>query len=413
VRIVDVETIVVGIPPGHFGGSYWIFVRLTTDGGVTGVGEIYAPPFRPDAVRSMVADVAERSVIGADPFDIERLWRAVYSRGYTQRPDPSLVAVLSGLELACWDVVGKELGQPVYRLLGGKVREAARSYTYIYPAPGEDESVYRDPAIGADRAADYVRQGFTALKFDPVVSYSSLDPRQLSAETVAAVRRYVGSIREAVGTAADLLIGTHGQMTPSSAIRLAREIEQFDPLWLEEPTPPEMPEQMAIVARAISIPVATGERLCTKYEFARVLECRAAAILQMALGRVGGLLEAKKIAHAAEACYVDVAPHLYAGPVEAAANIHLAVSTPNFLIQESLERMEGFSAELLKAPLVWQDGFLFPPEAPGLGVELDDEVVAQHPYNGDRLHLEMGDDDEIPFARREPELPVSAERRDE
>ncbi len=391
-RIADFETIVVA--PPKWGGGYWLYVRLTTDGGVTGLGEIYAPPFRPAALRAMVADITERSVVGADPFDIERLWRAVYSRGYTQRPDPSLVAILSGIEMACWDIMGKELGQPLYRLLGGKVREAARSYTYIYPRPGEDDSVFTDPELAAKRAEEYVAEGFTALKFDPVVWYSSLDPRQLSRRTIEAVRAYVGRIREAVGTKADLLIGTHGQMTPSAAIRLAREIEEFDPLWLEEPTPPEMPEQMAQVARAISIPVATGERLTTKYEFQRVLECRAAAILQMAVGRVGGILETKKIAHAAEPYYVDIAPHLYAGPVEAAANVHIAVSTPNFLIQESLEKMGGFPAELLKTPLRWQDGFLLAPESPGLGVELDDSVVAAHPYTGDRLHLEMSEREE-------------------
>jgi galactonate dehydratase len=367
---------------------------------VQGLGEVYGVPFAPSVTVQMVSDIARRSFVGTDPFEIEALWRNVYSRGYTQRPDTSVVAILSGLETACWDIMGKELGQPVYNLLGGRVREALRSYTYIYPEPGTDDAVYRDATLAAERAAEYVRQGFTALKFDPVVSYSDLDPRQLSTRTVQAVHDYVARLREAVGGSADLLIGTHGQMTPSSAIRLARSIEEFDPLWLEEPTPPEMPEQMAQVARATSIPVATGERLATKYEFARVLECRAAAILQMAVGRVGGLLEAKKIAGAAEAYYVDIAPHLYAGPVEAAANIHLGVSTPNFLIQESIEQMGGFSAEVLRRPLTWDGGFLVPPTEPGLGVELDDEVVSAHPYLGEGLHLEMGHGEEhsIPSA---------------
>lgn len=393
-RIAAVETIVVGPPPPHHGGAFWVFVRATTDSGVTGLGEVYGVPFRPSVIVQMVSDIAERSFIGTSPFDIERLWRIVYSRGYTQRPDTSVVAILSGLEMACWDIKGKELGQPVYNLLGGRVRDGLRSYTYIYPAAGEDESVYSDAEIAAGRAVEYVRQGFTALKFDPVPKYSAFDPRQLSARTLDAVHKYVASLREAVGSSTDLLIGTHGQMTPSSAIRLARSIEEFDPLWLEEPTPPEMPEQMAQVARATSIPVATGERLATKYEFARVLECRAAAILQMAVGRVGGLLEAKKIAAAAEAYYVDIAPHLYAGPVEAAANIHLGVSTPNFLIQESIEQMAGFAASVLQKPLVWEDGFLLPPTEPGLGVELDDEVISRHPYLGERLHLEMGQGEE-------------------
>jgi len=292
---VDVETVVVGTPAPHNGGAFWVFVRATTDGGVSGLGEVYGAPFRPPAIAQMVSDVAERSLVGADPFDIERLWRVVYSRGYTQRPDTSVVAILSGLETACWDIMGKEVGQPVYKLLGGRVREALRSYTYIYPAAGEDDSVYRDAEIAAGRAAEYVSQGFTALKFDPVAGYSNLDPRQLSARTVSHVHEFVGRLREAVGSSADLLIGTHGQMTPSSAIRLARSIEQFDPLWLEEPTPPEMPEQMAQVARGTSIPIATGERLATKYEFARVLECRAAAILQMAVAGWEGFKRQRRL----------------------------------------------------------------------------------------------------------------------
>ena len=398
VRIAEVETIVVGTPPPHNGGAFWVFVRATTDGGVTGLGEVYGVPFRPPVIAQMVGDVAERSVVGANPFDIEHLWRVVYSRGYTQRPDSSVVAVLSGLEMACWDIVGKETGQPLYNLLGGRVREALRAYTYIYPEPGADDSVYADAELAAERASHYLSQGFTALKFDPLMSYSAFDPRQLSARTVARAKRYVGRVREAVGDSADLLIGTHGQMTPSSAIRFARALEQFDPLWLEEPVPPEMPEQMALVARATSIPVATGERLATKYEFARVLQCRSAAILQPALGRVGGLLEAKKIASSAEACYVDIAPHLYAGPVELAANLHLAASSPNFLIQETIERADGFAAEILKRPLIFDDGFLLPPSEPGLGVELDDEVVARHPYAGERLHLETGEAEEAGLA---------------
>jgi L-alanine-DL-glutamate epimerase-like enolase superfamily enzyme len=152
-----------------------------------------------------------------------------------------------------------------------------------------------------------------------------------------------------------------------------------------------MPEEMAAVARATSIPVATGERLTTKYEFARVLQTGAASILQMNLGRVGGLLEAKKIAGMAETHYAQIAPHLYCGPVVGAANIQLAACTPNFLILESIRTWGGFHAEILKSPIRWEDGHVIPPTAPGLGVELDEGVAAAHPYEGDRLHLEMAD----------------------
>jgi 2-dehydro-3-deoxyphosphogalactonate aldolase len=388
-RITDVKTFVVGNPPPHFGGLYWVFLKLVTDSGIEGVGEVYSVPFHPDVVARMITDVCERHVIGADPFKIERLWRIVYSSGYTQRPDTSLLGVLSGIEMACWDIVGKAVGKPCYELLGGRVHERLRSYTYLYPEPGDATDVYRDPILAAERAAAYVKQGFTAVKFDPVGPYSAFDARQLSLAALDHSENFVRTLREAVGGACDLLFGTHGQMTPSSAIRLARRIEKYDPLWLEEPTPPENPREMARVADHTTIPIATGERLATKYEFARVLETGAASILQMALGRVGGLLEAKKIAGMAETYYAQIAPHLYCGPIEGAANIQISACTPNFLILEGIKDWGGFHAEILKTPIVWQDGYVIPPTAPGLGVELDEAVAAAHPYIGKRLHLEM------------------------
>ncbi len=391
-KIVDFKTYVVANPPPHFGGRYFIFLKLTTDSGVEGFGEVYAATFGPHTVARMIEDVCERQVIGSDPFRIETLWRRVYSRGYSQRPDISLVGVLSGIEMACWDIVGKELGKHIYELLGGRVHEKLRSYTYIYPADGDQSDVYSDPDLAAERAAEYVRQGFTAVKFDPTGGYSAFDPRQPSMETLALSEAFVKKIRAAVGTSADLLFGTHGQFTASGAIRLARRLEPYEPLWFEEPTPPEMPEEMAKVARQTSIPIATGERLATKYEFARVLETGAASILQLALGRVGGILEAKKIAGMAEAHYAQIAPHLYCGPIEGAANAQISACSPNFLILESIQTWGGFHSQILKKPMQWQDGYVIPPSEPGLGVELDEEVAAQHPYDDTALHLSVKDD---------------------
>ncbi len=390
-KITDVKTFVVGNPPPHFGGLYWVFVKLTTDHGVVGYGEVYAVPFHPDVVAQMIADVGERYVIGADPFKIERLWRNVYSSGYTQRSDLSVMGVLSGIETACWDIIGKELNKPVYELLGGQVHEKLRSYTYIYPEAADKTDVYKDPHLAAERAAAYAAKGFTAVKFDPVGPYTAFDPRQLSLEALEHTEKFVGLLREAVGGACDLLFGTHGQMTAASAIRLAKRLEKFDPLWFEEPVPPENMDEMARVARATSIPIATGERLAGKYEFARLLEKRAASILQMALGRVGGILEAKKIAGMAEAHYAQIAPHLYCGPIEGAANIQIDTCSPNFLIQEGIGTWDGFHAEILKEPIRWEDGYIIPPTKPGLGVELNEEVAVKHPYTGKKLHLEMLD----------------------
>jgi 2-dehydro-3-deoxyphosphogalactonate aldolase len=324
-----------------------------------------------------------------DPFHLETLWRKVYGSGYTMRPDASVMGVLSGMEIALWDIKGKALGKPVYELLGGLVHEHIRTYTYIYPTVGQDERIYWNAEQSAERAAHYVKLGFTGIKFDPAAPYSVFDPRQPSQESLALCERFVRIIREAVGSKADLLFGTHGQFTASGAIRLAKRLEPYDPLWFEEPTPPEMPEEMALVARATSIPIATGERLTTKYEFARVLQCRAASILQFALGRVGGIMEAKKICALAETHYAQIAPHLYCGPVEGAANIQLAASIPNFLILESIETWGGFHAKILKKPIRWEEGYVIPSREPGLGIELDEEVAAKHPYTDDKLHLDM------------------------
>ena len=390
-QITDVKTYVVENPPPHYGGLYWVFIKLTTDNGIAGFGEAYSVPFHPQVVATMIEDVCERYVVGSDPFKIERLWRIIYSSGYTQRSDLSIMGVLSAIETACWDIIGKELGRPIYQLLGGQIHERLRSYTYLYPQEGDKTNVYTDPELAAQRAAEHVAQGFTAVKFDPVGPYTAFDPRQLSLEALEHSERFVRIVREAVGAKCDLLFGVHGQMTTSSAIRLAKRLEKFDPLWFEEPVPPENVEEMARVARSTSIPIATGERLATKYEFAQLLNKQAASILQMALGRVGGILEAKKIAGMAEAHYAQIAPHLYCGPIEGAASIQIDVCSPNFLIQEGIQTWGGFHAEILKEPIGWEQGYIIPPTRPGLGVELDEAVAAQHPYTGKKLHLEMLD----------------------
>ncbi len=400
-KLTGCEVFVVGNPPPRRGGRYFIVVKLVTDDAITGIGEVYAASFGPHTVAAMVQDVFARHFEGADPHRIEHLWRLTYGTGYSLRPDPSLVGVLSGLEIACWDIVGKSAGKPVYDLLGGRCRERIRSYTYIYPAAGDTypdpdaPNVYNDPDLAAERAADYLAEGFTALKFDPAGPYTVYDGHQPRMEDLDRSEQFCKRLREAVGTRADLLFGTHGQFTTSGAKRLARRIEPYDPLWFEEPVPAEMPEQMAEVARATSIPIATGERLCTKWEFARVLACGAASILQPALGRVGGILEAKKIAAMAEAHYAQMAPHLYAGPVEGAANIQLATCIPNLLILESIERWDGFHGQIVSG-VRWEDGYVIPSREPGLGIVFNEDVARAHPYEGDDLHLSMAPEELVP-----------------
>jgi galactonate dehydratase len=389
VKLKGIKTFVVGNPPPHYGGRYFVFVKLITDQNVEGLGEAYCVPFHPKLVAQMIEDVFERYLEGEDPHNIEKIWRRVYSSGFTQHPDLTLMGVLSALELACWDIIGKEANQPVYNLLGGRVHERLRTYTYIYARPGDATDVYQDPDLAASRALEYLRQGFTALKFDPVGPYSAFDGRQLPLAALELSERFARQLREAVGVKADLLFGTHGQMTAAGALRLARRLEPYDPLWFEEPVPPDAPEEMAKVARGTRIPIAAGERLATKYDFARLLQAGAAAILQMNLGRVGGLLEAKKIAGMAEVHHVQVAPHLYCGPVVGAANIQLATCSPNFLILEGIERWDGFHADILRRPIRWSEGFVIPSTEPGLGVELNEEVALKHPYSDTELHLDM------------------------
>lgn len=398
-KLQSIETFVVANPPPRRGGRYFIFVQLKTACGITGVGEIYNATFSPHLCAKMAEDVFVRNFEGADPHHIERLWRRTYGAGYTMRPDVTVMGVLSGLEMACWDIIGKAADKPVYELLGGKVHERLRTYTYLYP-PGDDDvypdpnqpNVYNNADLAAECALHWVDQGFTAVKFDPAGPYTVYDGHQPRLDDLERSENFCKRIREAVGTRADLLFGTHGQFSVSGAKRLARRIEAYDPLWFEEPVPPEMPEQMAQVARSTSIPISAGERLCTKFEFARLLDCGAASILQMNLGRVGGLLEAKKIAALAETRYAQIAPHLYCGPIVGAANIQISACSPNFLVLEGIQKWDGFHADILKAPLQWEDGHIIPPTSPGLGVELDTDVARANPYMGTDLHLTMAND---------------------
>ncbi|EEB76934.1 Mandelate racemase / muconate lactonizing enzyme, C-terminal domain protein [marine gamma proteobacterium HTCC2148] len=395
--IKEFETFVVANPPPRFGGRYFIFIKLVTDTGIVGYGEVYCATFSAHTVEAMLKDTAERFIIGHDPFHIEKLWRSVYGAGYTLRPDVSLVSVLSALEMACWDIVGKACEKPAYELLGGQVHERLRSYTYIYPdqgdvypEDGDENHVYVNPERAAQRAMDYVAQGFTALKFDPAGPYTVFDGGMPTGEELDRSEAFIKAIREAVGGKVDLLFGTHGQFSPAGAIRLAKRLEAYDPLWFEEPVPPENTAAMAQVANATSIPVATGERLCTKHEFARVLQDGAATILQLNLGRVGGLLEAKKIAALAEVHYAQLAPHMYCGPIVGAANIQLATCSPNFLILEGIESWGGFQSELLEQAVQWEDGYVIPSSEPGLGVSLNEDVARANPWTGGELHLQMG-----------------------
>jgi len=238
-KLDRIETFVVGNPPPRHGGRYFIFVRLTTACGISGVGEIYNATFGPQLCAAMAREMFGRWFFGEDPHRIERMWRLAYGAGYTMRPDVTAMGALSGLEMACWDIIGKAADQPAYQLLGGQVHDRLRSYTYLYPPEGDvypdpdEPNVYNDPDQAAEAALRAVDQGFTAVKFDPAGPYSIYDGHQPRLEDLDRSEAFCRRIREAVGDRADLLFGTPGQFTVSGAKRMARRLEPYEPLWFE------------------------------------------------------------------------------------------------------------------------------------------------------------------------------------
>jgi|TARA_B110000305_G_scaffold241783_1_gene317530 L-alanine-DL-glutamate epimerase-like enolase superfamily enzyme len=387
-KLQDLEVIVTAPPAPGWGGRYWILVKVTTDTGIVGWGECYASSIGPAAMKAVIEDVFARHMQGENPENIELMYRRVYSSGFTQRPDLTVIGAFSGLEIACWDVLGKDRDRPVHALIGGRMNDRVRAYTYLYPLTHHDiNTFWTSPEMAAESAIDCVARGYTAVKFDPAGPYTLRGGHMPAMSDITQSVAFCKAIREAVGDRADLLFGTHGQFTTAGAIRLAQAIEPYSPLWYEEPVPPDAVEQMAQVARSTRIPVATGERLTTKAEFAPVLRSGAAAILQPALGRAGGIWEMKKVAAMAEVYNAQMAPHLYAGPIEWAANIQYAASIPNILMCECIET--PFHDQLIKGSIRVEDGFITPPTAPGLGIDVDEALARAHPYNDDGLHLEM------------------------
>ncbi|MEO0701589.1 MAG: mandelate racemase/muconate lactonizing enzyme family protein [Pseudomonadota bacterium] len=387
-KLADLDVIITAPPAPGWGGRYWSLVKLTTDTGLTGWGECYASSVGPEAMRAVIADVFARHMAGESPENIELMFRRAYSAGFTQRPDLTVMGAFSGLEIACWDILGKARDRPVWALMGGRLNERVRGYTYLYPLPHHDtRAFWISPEMAAEAAAEAVVRGFTAVKFDPAGPYTIRGGHQPAQSDITRSVAFCKAIREAVGDRADLLFGTHGQFTPGGAIRLGQAIAPYQPLWFEEPVPPDDVPGMARVAAGQPVPVATGERLTTMAEFQAVLAAGAASILQPALGRAGGLWEARKIAALAQAHGAQVAPHLYAGPVEWAANVHLATVIPNILMAETIET--PFHDALIKGTIRVEDGFIRAPDTPGLGIEVDEDLARAHPYTGDGLHLEM------------------------
>ncbi len=387
-KLADLDIIVTAPPAPGWGGRYWILVKVTTDTGITGWGECYASSIGPDAMTHVIRDVFDRHMADQNPEDIELMFRRVYSAGFTQRPDLTVMGAWSGLEIACWDILGKDRDRPVHALIGGRMNDRIRAYTYLYPQPHHPlPAFWASAEMAAESAVACVDAGYSAVKFDPAGPYTIRAGHMPSMYDISTSVAFCRTIRDAVGDKADLLFGTHGQFSTGGAVRLGQALEPFSPLWYEEPCPPDT--DLSTVASQVRIPVATGERLTTKVEFAAALR-QGVSILQPALGRSGGIWETKKIAALAETYNAQVAPHLYAGPVEWAANVQLGASIPNILMAETIET--PFHAALIKNTLTVEDGYIPIPTAPGLGIDVDEDLARAHPYTGDGLHLQMQDD---------------------
>ncbi len=339
-------------------------------------------------MQAVIQDVFDRHFFNQNPENIEALFRTTYSSGFTQRPDLTVMGGFSGLEIACWDILGKQRDRPVWALLGGIVNEKLRAYSYLYPLQHHPEDAFwSDADMAAESAAALVNRGYTAVKFDPAGPYTQFGGHMPSQSDISRSVAFCEKIRAAVGDKADLLFGTHGQFSTAGAIQLGKALERFSPMWFEEPIPPDNLLEFAKVAAALRIPIATGERLTTKAEFATLLRTAGATIMQPALGRAGGIWEMKKMAAIAETFNAQVAPHLYAGPIEWAANIHLGVSIPNFLIAETIET--EFHKNLIASSITVENGYIAAPSQSGLGIEVNEALARAHPYTGTKLHLEM------------------------
>ena len=389
-KLQDLDIIVTSPPAPGWGGRYWILVKVTTDTGITGWGECYASSVGPDAMKHVIHDVFERHMAGENPENIELIFRRTYSAGFTQRPDLTVMGAFSGLEIACWDILGKDRDRPVHALIGGRMNDRIRAYTYLYPQPEHAlPAFWSSPDMAAESAQAMVAQGYTAVKFDPAGPYTLRGGHMPAMHDISLSAAFCKAIRDAVGDNADLLFGTHGQFTTAGAIRLGQAIAPYSPLWYEEPIPPDTLTELAKVTAQVPVPIAVGERLTTKVEFAQALR-HGASILQPALGRSGGIWESKKIAAIAETYNAQIAPHLYAGPIEWAANVQLAASIPNILMAETIET--PFHSALIKNSITIENGYISVPTAPGLGIDVDEGLARAHPYTADGLHLQMQED---------------------
>ena len=341
----------------------WLFLKISTDEGICGWGEPIVEG-RARTVEQAVHDL-ESILLGANPLHIEALWTKMY-RGTFYRGGPVLTSAISGIDQALWDIKGKYFNVPVYELLGGPTRDRVRVYAHCNGRT-TDEFIAN--------AKKLIDQGFDAFKtgIDGPVEPIPDD------EFIEKFSNRIGTIRDALPKHVQLAIDFHGKVSPPAALKLVKELEQYNLMFIEEPVQCENVDVLVTIARSTSTPIATGERLFTRWGFREVLEKQAAMVLQPDISHCGGITEARKIAAMAETYYSYVAPHNPLGPISLAAGIHVDASIPNFLCQEQVHLGEGY----LKNPFVIKDGHIDLPKLPGLGVEVDEDYIREQAYPGD------------------------------
>jgi galactonate dehydratase len=373
-RISRVETL-----PTTLGQRTYVYVKIFTDDGIVGIGEA-ACSNKEKALLGAI-DELRQYLVGANPFEIEKLWSLMYRHAFW-RGGPVLCGALSGVEHALWDIKGKALGVPVYELLGGRYRHKVRVYTWIHGETPEE--------CAAD-AARIKERGWRSLKFCPFEGCGA-DFNWAHGKRVEAKMR---AVRDAVGDDFGIAVDGHGRLNPVNAVEMAKRIEPYGAMFFEEPVLPEYPEAMAEVRRVGRIPVATGERLFTRYPFRDLLTRQAVDVVQPDLCTVGGILEGYKIATMAEAFMVSIAPHNPLSPLSTVIALHLDTVVPNFLIQEISGSPER--DKILTQPVEdVQDGYLVPPSGPGWGVELNEDFLRAHGYQERKMFpLQFAEDGAI------------------
>jgi galactonate dehydratase len=353
----------------------YLFLQLTTDTGLTGVGEA-SLEWQEKTVQTLLHEWVEDRILGVHPFDIEAVIGGMIRDQY--QGGSTVMTAISGVEIALWDIVGKACGQPVYKLLGGRAHERLPAYANGW------YSGARTPAEYADKAREAVGRGYRGMKFDPFGTAW----KEMSHEAMHDAEQIVAAVRQAVGEDVDLMIEVHGRLSARCAIEMGRRLAPYRPAWYEEPVTPNNLDLLKEVKQTLPFPIAAGERLYMLEEFARLIALRAADVVQMDPAHCGGLLISKKIVALAEANDLAVSPHCSVGPVALCAALHLDWATPNVLIQENFAEYDvPWRQDWVYGWNPIRHGEFLLPEKPGLGVEVDVEVCAAHPYRKSSLQL--------------------------